>query len=82
MEATQIILLVLNGLLFGLTIGILVFVNRMDKRAKDDAERMYQALPPVWQAAILRFLEAANVLVKIAEEVTDGKPNEETTPEV
>jgi uncharacterized membrane protein len=77
MSTTELLLFVLNTVLVGAAVGVLVFVNKLDKRAKDDAERLYQALPPIWQTAILKLIDAADALVRVSREVTDGKPNDE-----
>jgi type II secretory pathway component PulF len=67
----------------------LVF-TRLDARAKQHLEQAYMSLPPQWQTAISNTLSLANeanrVLteankalteaLKIANELTDGKPND------
>ncbi|MBK8035279.1 MAG: hypothetical protein IPK17_38405 [Chloroflexi bacterium] len=53
-----------------------VVLSRIDKRTKDETERLYLALPPQWQETVVRVLDAAEATLKLAREVTDGKPNQ------
>lgn len=58
-------------------------IGRIDKRGKDEIERNYHAMPPVWQKVILTLLGNAEAGVRFLREVTDGQPNDEppdTTP--
>jgi len=73
MPATDMLLVVLNIGLLGISVGALILVSRIDKRAKDDAERLYQALPPVWQTVILKLIEVGDKLVEVGKEVTELK---------
>ncbi|GEM_PF-1149854 len=74
---TDVLLVILNTVLLGIAVGALILVSRIDKRAKDDAERLYQALPPVWQTVVLKLIEVADKVVEVGKEVTDGEPNQE-----
>ena len=77
MTTTDVLLVILNTVLLGIAVGALILVSRIDKRAKDDAERLYQALPPVWQTVVLKLIEVADKVVEVGKEVTDGEPNQE-----
>ncbi|MDX2163032.1 MAG: hypothetical protein SF162_17075 [bacterium] len=77
MTPHETLLTLLNVALLGVSVGALYVVSRLDRRAKDEAERLYQALPPTWQTTILRLIDSADALVKAAREVTDGQPNQD-----
>ncbi len=76
---TQNIMTILNAALLTASlaalIASLVSAHRLEKRHKDEAERLYQALPPQWQTTILRLIDAADGIVDTAKELTDGQPN-------
>lgn len=67
--AAGIILAIVGGGSFALVL------TRIDKRTKDEAERQYLSLPPVWQDTVMRLLDAAEAALKLAREITDGQPN-------
>ncbi len=75
MDTYEIAITVLAVLLFGATTALIGVVTRLDKKAKDDAERLYLALPPVWQDAIMKLIDAADAVVRVSKEITDGKEN-------
>lgn len=67
--AAGVILAIVGGGTFALVI------NRIDKRTKDETEKLYLALPPQWQDTIVRTLDAAEATLRLARELTDGQPN-------
>jgi len=68
---------IVGWLLIAITGGgtVAMVITRFDRRGKDETERLYQALPPIWQTTILKIVETAGAAVRLAKEVTDGKPN-------
>jgi hypothetical protein len=83
MELTQtdvigLVVAVIAGMIIAFTGGgtLAMIIMRIDRRTKDDIERLYMALPPVWQDTILKIVETSGALVKVAKEVTDKQPNE------
>ncbi len=75
MNTENILLIVLNIGLLGAAIGVLMAARQMSKAQKDEAERLYLALPPQWQGTILKLIEAAEAMLKVAKDVTDGREN-------
>ncbi len=75
MNTETMLLFVLNIGLLGAAIGVLMAARAMSKAQKDEAERLYLALPPQWQNTILKLIEAAEAVLKVAKDVTDGQEN-------
>lgn len=75
MNTENLLLVILNIGLLGAAIGVLMAARQISKVQKDEAERLYHALPPLWQNTILKLIEAADAALRVAKDVTDGKEN-------
>jgi hypothetical protein len=47
----------------------------MSKEQKDNAERLYQSLPPQWGTIIRDIVVGGKAAFERFDEITDGKPN-------
>jgi len=51
-------------------------LSRLDKRGLDALEKAYESTSPATQATILEIVNILAGIVKVGQEVTDGKPND------
>lgn len=84
----------ISNVLYGLVLviggfggGVGFALSRFDKEKKDNAEKLYQAMPETTQTTLLGVVNTLDHVVQglakvisIAKEVTDGKPNAAEPP--
>lgn len=76
-DLLQFVVNIVFALITGGAVGFAVALNRMSKEQKDNAERMYESLPPTWGALFRDIVVGGKAAFERLDEITDGKPNTE-----
>lgn len=74
-DLVQFVINVVFALVTGGAVGFSVALARMNKEQKDNAERMYESLPPQWGTILRDIVVGGKAAFERLDEITDGKPN-------
>lgn len=74
-DLIQFVVNIVFALVTGGAVGFAVALSRMSKEQKDNAERLYQSLPPQWGTIIRDIVVGGKAAFERFDEITDGKPN-------